>query len=119
MGSLLVLARAGRARALNTTPGPAPGRGRSCRALSPAGLPGVLPVAPHTFRMRLGANRDDDRPADPAAYWRRRFLILAVGLAVLGVLAWMFTRARPVLSAAASAGRTSAAATQAGDPLPS
>jgi hypothetical protein len=70
--------------------------------------------------MRLGANRDDDRPADPAAYWRRRFLILAVGLAVLGVLAWMFTRARPVLSAAASAaGPTSSAATQGGDPLPS
>jgi hypothetical protein len=46
--------------------------------------------------------------------------MLVVGLAILGVLAWMFTRARPVLSAAASAtGRSSMAALQGGDPLPS
>lgn len=48
--------------------------------------------------MRWNANRGSRRsgaPADPSAYWRRRFFILGGGLAVLAVLAWQFTGKGP------------------------
>jgi hypothetical protein len=48
--------------------------------------------------MRFSAKRDRWRqadPADPAAYWRRRFFILGGGIAVIAVLAWQFTPAHP------------------------
>jgi len=36
--------------------------------------------------MRFSANRDERCPADPAAYWRRRFFTLGGGIAVVAVL---------------------------------
>jgi hypothetical protein len=45
--------------------------------------------------MRLRSKRIDARAADPAAYWRRRFFILGSGMAVIAVVAWQFTPARP------------------------
>jgi hypothetical protein len=69
--------------------------------------------------MRWNANRESRRPADPNAYWRRRFCILGGGLAVLALLAWFLTgRAGPSAGAAAAA-QESMAALQAGNALPS
>jgi hypothetical protein len=48
----------------------------------------------HTLRMDRNAYRDDDggEGADqPDAYWRRRVITLALGLGLLGVLAWGFS----------------------------
>jgi hypothetical protein len=67
--------------------------------------------------MRWNANRRSGRPADPSAYWRRRFFILGGGLAVLAVLAWQFTGKGPSAGTPAADG-TSMAALQAGDTLP-
>jgi hypothetical protein len=68
--------------------------------------------------MRLNLNRESRQPADPNAYWRRRFCILGGGLAVLALLAWFLTgRAGPSAGAAAAA-QESMAALQAGNALP-
>ena len=56
--------------------------------------------------------------ADPGAYWRRRFFILGGGLAVLAVLAWMFTGKGPS-AATSAADQSSMAALRSGQPLPS
>jgi len=69
--------------------------------------------------MRLGANRDGGRPRDPDSYWRRRFFILGGGIAVLAVLAWQFTGARPATQAGAAAAARSSAATLKPGTLPS
>jgi hypothetical protein len=68
--------------------------------------------------MRWNANRRSGRPADPSAYWRRRFFILVGGLTVLAVLAWQFTGKGPVAESPAADG-ASMAALQAGETLPS
>jgi hypothetical protein len=68
--------------------------------------------------MRWNANRRSGRPADPSAYWRRRFFILGGGLAVLAVLAWQFTGKGPSAGTPTADG-SSMAALQAGDTLPS
>jgi hypothetical protein len=68
--------------------------------------------------MRWDAKRGSRRPADPSAYWRRRFFILGGGLAVLAVLAWQFTGKGPSARSPA-ADRSSMAALQAGQTLPS
>ena len=68
--------------------------------------------------MRWNANRGSRRPADPSAYWRRRFFILGGGLAVLAVLAWQFTGKGPSASTPA-ADSSSMAALRAAQTLPS
>lgn len=68
--------------------------------------------------MRFSANRDPGGPADPSAYWRRRFFILGGGLAVLAVLAWQFSGSGPDPSAASAAARSSMAALRMGETLP-
>jgi hypothetical protein len=58
--------------------------------------------------MPMNANRDEDEmddydapddfagpEDDPTAYWRRRFIILAGGIAVLGLCVWLFPGSRP------------------------
>lgn len=70
--------------------------------------------------MRSNASRRKDQLADPSAYWRRRFIILAGGFAVLALLAWLLPgvhSAAPAGSAAAA--RASMAALQARGALPS
>lgn len=69
--------------------------------------------------MRLNASRDSHGPADPSAYWRRRFFILGGGLAVLALLAWLFSSSGPAPSAAKSAAARSSTALRTGDGLPS
>jgi hypothetical protein len=68
--------------------------------------------------MRWDANRRSGRPADPSAYWRRRFFILGGALTVLAVLAWQFTGKGPSAATSAADG-SSMAALRAGEPLPS
>ena len=71
--------------------------------------------------MRWNASRGSRRPgapADPSAYWRRRFFILGGGLAVLAVLAWQFTGKGPSASTPA-ADSSSMAALRAAQTLPS
>ncbi len=68
--------------------------------------------------MRWDGNRRSGRPADPSAYWRRRFFILGGGLAVLAVLAWQFTGKGPSAGTPAADG-SSMAALRAGETLPS
>ena len=68
--------------------------------------------------MRWDARRRAGRPADPSAYWRRRFFILGGGLTVLAVLAWQFTGKGPSGGTPAADG-SSMAALQAGETLPS
>jgi hypothetical protein len=68
--------------------------------------------------MRWNARRRSRRPADPSAYWRRRFFILGGGLTVLAVLAWQFTGKGPSGGTPAADG-SSMAALQAGETLPS
>lgn len=54
----------------------------------------------NTFR-----NHPEARPPLPVTYWKRRFLVLAAGLAVLAVIAWAFSGVLAVGGrAAASAG---------------
>jgi hypothetical protein len=70
--------------------------------------------------MRLKANRNKTRSANPDAYWRRRFFILAGGLALLALLAWLFPGRHSAPSAGVSAAaRASMAALQSQDALPS
>ena len=70
--------------------------------------------------MRLKVNRNNTRSANPGAYWRRRFFILAGGLALLALLAWLLPGRHPGPSAGVSAGaRASMAALQSQDALPS
>ena len=70
--------------------------------------------------MRLKANRDNTRSVNPGGYWRRRFFILAGGLALLALLAWLFPSRPSGRSAGASAAvRASMAALQSQDALPS
>ena len=70
--------------------------------------------------MRLKVNRNKTRSATPDAYWRRRFFILAGGLALLALLAWLLPGRHPGPSAGGSAGaRASMAALQSQDALPS
>jgi hypothetical protein len=70
--------------------------------------------------MRLKVNRNHTRSANPDAYWRRRFFILAGGLVLLALLAWLLPGRHPGPSAGASAGaRASMAALQSQDALPS
>jgi len=70
--------------------------------------------------MRLKVNRNKTRSATPDAYWRRRFFILAGGLALLALLAWLLPGRHPGPSAGVSAGaRASMAALQSQDALPS
>jgi hypothetical protein len=54
---------------------------------------------------------------DPAAYWRRRFLILAGGLVALGLCAWLIPRGQSSLKTTAA--RQSAAALATRNTLPS
>jgi hypothetical protein len=70
--------------------------------------------------MRLNANSDIRRPAEPDAYWRRRFFILGGGLFVLMVIAWLFSGGGPVPSAShTAASRASVAAQESRAGLPS
>jgi hypothetical protein len=70
--------------------------------------------------MRLNSNRDYGGPADPNAYWRRRFIVLLGALTVLAGFAWLFTGNEAAPSAARSAAASSSmAALRAGDGLPS
>ena len=70
--------------------------------------------------MRLKVNRNNTRSANPGAYWRRRFFILAGGLVLLGLLAWLLPGRHPGPSAGVPAGaRASMAALQSQDALPS
>jgi hypothetical protein len=59
----------------------------------PAGLRGRRDHSLHTFRMDRNAYRDDGRGGadQPDAYWRRRVITLALGLGLLGALAWAFS----------------------------
>jgi hypothetical protein len=70
--------------------------------------------------MRLNANGDTGRPADPDAYWRRRVLLLGGGLSVLMLIAWQFSGGGPVPSAShTAASRASMTAQQSRARLPS
>jgi hypothetical protein len=42
----------------------------------------------HTLRMDRNEYRDEDDESPPDAYWRRRVITLALGLGLLGILAW-------------------------------
>jgi hypothetical protein len=70
--------------------------------------------------MRLRANRNNTRSATPDAYWRRRFFILAGGLALLALLAWLFPgRPSGRSTGMSAAARASMAALQSQEALPS
>ncbi len=69
--------------------------------------------------MRLNSGREFRRSADPNAYWRRRFFILCSGLVILALLAWFFTGRQGPPAGAAAAARTSMAALQEQNALPS
>lgn len=61
-----------------------------CRTTGPAGRPPAECYCLHTFRM--GYHDDDGGDAgQPDAYWRRRVITLALGLGLLGILAWGFS----------------------------
>lgn len=69
--------------------------------------------------MRLKVNRNNTRSASPDAYWRRRFFILAGGLVLLALLAWLLPGRHPGPSAGVSAAaRASMAALQSQEALP-
>jgi hypothetical protein len=69
--------------------------------------------------MRLNSGRRSGKPADPDAYWRRRFFILGGGLTVLALVAWFFTGRQGPAAGASAAARASMAALQAQNALPS
>jgi hypothetical protein len=70
--------------------------------------------------MRLKVNRNNTRSATPGAHWRRRFFILAGGVALFALLAWLFPARHSGPSAGVSAAaRASMAALQSQDALPS
>ena len=69
--------------------------------------------------MRLKVNRNSTRSANPGAYWRRRFFILAGGLVLLALLAWLFpARHSGPAAGVSAAARASMAALQSQDALP-
>jgi len=97
----------------------------------PASLREVPALLQDTFCMLMDANRDEDEIAaydapddfadledDPNAYWRRRFIILAGGIAALGLCVWLFPGDRPV-AAHSSASASASMAALAGASLPS
>ena len=82
--------------------------------------------------MLMDANRDEDELdaydapddfADPEddtnAYWRRRFIILAGGIAALGLCVWLFPGGRPAAAHPPTGASASIAALARGDALPS
>ena len=54
----------------------------------------------NTFRYE-----SQERPLSPATYWRRRFLALVVGLAILAAIAWAVSGVLPS-SPGGAAGRS-------------
>ena len=54
----------------------------------PAGRRVLSVVTLHTRRMGMNAPRDPQRAPQPEIFWRRRVIALAVGLAIIGLLAW-------------------------------
>jgi hypothetical protein len=85
----------------------------------PAGLNGGSRLQQHTFPMRLNADRDIRRPADPDAYWRRRFFILGGGLFVLMLFAWVLSGGPSESATKTAASRAAMAAQEARAGLPS
>jgi len=82
--------------------------------------------------MLVDANRDEDEwdaydapddfaapEEDPNAYWRRRFIILAGGIAALGLCVWLFPGGRPAPAHPSAGSSASMAALARGDALPS
>jgi hypothetical protein len=69
--------------------------------------------------MHLNTNSDIRRPADPDAYWRRRFLLLGGGLFVLTLIAWQFSGGPSPSASHTAASRASMAAKQSRAGLPS
>jgi hypothetical protein len=69
--------------------------------------------------MRLNANRDIRRPADPDAYWRRRFFILGGGLVVLMLVAWLLSGGPSPSATKTAASKASMAAEESRAELPS
>jgi hypothetical protein len=58
----------------------------------PAGLRVWQSHTLHTLRMERSEYRDDEEDENPPdAYWRRRVITLALGLGLLGILAWGFS----------------------------
>src|SRR6266581_3482949 len=121
-----ILARLGPAipRPVPAIPRPRPAIGGGHRRVGvpvgpagPAGRRANPQTALHTLRMEPTSLGDNSWPDEPGTYWRRRVFALAVGLGLLGLLAW-------ACSGALSAGptekvtvsRTSPAAQQAGAP---
>jgi hypothetical protein len=97
----------------------------------PASLREVPALLQDTFCMFMDANRDEDEidaydapddltdlEDDPNAYWRRRFIILAGGIAALGLCVWLFPGDRPT-AAHPSASASASMAALAGASLPS
>jgi hypothetical protein len=81
--------------------------------------------------MQVDTDRDEDElddydaPVDFAglddssAYWRRRFIILAGGIAALGLCVWLFPGSHPAAARTSAAARASAAALASGSALTS
>ena len=80
----------------------------------------------------MDANRDEDeldaydapddfidQEDDPDAYWRRRFIILAGGIAALGLCVWLFPGGRPAAAHPPAGASASMAALARGHALPS
>lgn len=63
------------------------------RSAGPAGRPHADSDCLHTFRMGSGYRGDQggEDTEQPDAYWRRRVITLALGLGLLGILAWGFS----------------------------
>src|SRR5579859_2432570 len=80
--------------------------------------------------MWMDSDRDEDgegdydaRPelggaGDPNAYWRRRFLILGGGIAVVGLCVWLFPGGHPATPRASATARASMAALDKRQQLP-
>jgi hypothetical protein len=62
---------------------------------------------------------DLDPDPDSAAYWRRRFIILACGIAAVGLCVWLFPGGRVSAARTSAAGRASMAALAKRGALPS
>jgi hypothetical protein len=69
--------------------------------------------------MRMNANRDIGRPAEPDAYWRRRFFMLGGGLFALMLTAWLFSGGSSPSASPTAASRASMAAQESRGGLPS
>jgi hypothetical protein len=69
--------------------------------------------------MHMNADSDIRRPAEPDAYWRRRFFILGGGLFVLMLIAWLFSGGPgPSAASHTAASRASMAAQESRARLP-